>query len=89
MLQVADRNRRSVGEDISLSSPASSCEAAFVGFSSTGDSPDVISGVYVRQLGYLLLFESDDFEDRVFRALAEASFAEDWDSEADSIYNDI
>lgn len=86
VVQVADR-KEFIHEDVSRACPASGYDAGWVGYSSS--SPDDFNemfGRFVRHFDQLLLV---DLEDRMFVTLAEASFAEDWDSETDAIYNDL
>ena len=84
--QEASRTGKLDGQNISRYSPSSDYRVWFIGMSSSGgDMEDMVVHFAVHG-GQLFLFE---LEDRIFNRLAEATFAEDWDSEADSIYDDL
>jgi len=84
---IQESSRRLEGEDISRYCPSSDYAVMFVGISSSGEdlSGDAVA-YYAVHSGQLLLV---DLEDKMFATLAEATFAEDWDSEADSIYDNL
>lgn len=67
---------------------AVSCrDASYVYFSSSGHEAVVIaSGTPISQASELFLMS---LESLAFSALAEASFAEDWGSDVDAIYDDV
>ena len=86
VIQESSRTGKLEGEDISRYCPSSDYKAMFVGISGTGEGLTDMVTSYAAHGGQLLLV---DLENRAFGALAEASFAEDWDSDADRIYDNI
>ncbi|MBI2867595.1 MAG: hypothetical protein HYX97_04595 [Chloroflexi bacterium] len=86
-IQEASRKGKLKGEVASQYSPLSDHYAMFGGISSSGeDLATEAVGYYVVDAGLLFLI---DLEDKMFAALAEATFAEDWNSEADSVYDSL
>ncbi len=67
-------------------SPFSSGSMTYTCFSTTEEGGDFIAGFALMPGGRLVLI---DLERLAFTALAESSFAEDWDSDADSIYDNV
>lgn len=64
----------------------SSSKFFYLYFSETGTDIEMIAGPAAQNAGDLLLLK---LEEAAFSQLAEASFAEDWNSEADSVYDDL
>lgn len=86
IIQESSRKGKVQGEEVSRYCPSSDYEVMFIGMSSSGEGLSDMISYYAAHGGQLLLV---DLEDKMFAALAEATFAEDWNSEADSVYDNL
>ncbi len=72
----------------SAASPFVSPEYIFLAFSLSGETHNyvVVGGGFSKRADQILLLDLDNL---TFSALAEAAFAEDWNSDADAAYDDL